>query len=298
VKLVTDIFVGSSGNERMTVGLRARDPASANLIEMGAYNANTCDPTVAGCAPTGTITTATPGFIPSKGYAYRLLLFDSFGAPLLVQPNWQYFNLPQGLDRTTDTDELVTIADVGAGWHTYTAVITPSSVTVSIDLFRDGFINTRDENGVIIKGSGTPGVDATATYALNSSLTAGFDSLRIGGPSGLSSAGPGYMAFDNINLSLVDVGGPGIEGDYNDNGVVDAADYVAWRNAGPNDTLPHDSTPGTVTQADYDVWAANFGKPPGSGSSVGTSAGVPEPTAAVLAIVGFIAAFAARRTSR
>jgi hypothetical protein len=280
----------------MTVGLRARDPAAANLIEMGAYNANTCDPTVAGCNPSAAVTTATPGFIPSKGYAYRLTLFDSFGAPLIAQPNWQYFNLPAGLDRTTDSDEIVTIGDVGAGWHTYTAVVTPTSVTVSIDLFRDGFINTRDENGVIIKGSGTPGVDATATYPLNTNLTAGFDSLRIGGPSGLSSAGAGYMAFDNINLSLVDVVAPGVAGDYNGNGVVDAADYVVWKNGGPLQHEVPGVTPGTVTQEDYDAWVARFGNTSGSGVSAG--GGVPEPTAAVLAIVGCIAAFAARRTSR
>jgi hypothetical protein len=50
-------------------------------------------------------------------------------------------------------------------------------------------------------------------------------------------------------------------GDYNDNGTVDVADYVVWRNAlGSAVVLPNDSTPGTVTQADYDVWRANFGR--------------------------------------
>jgi hypothetical protein len=48
-------------------------------------------------------------------------------------------------------------------------------------------------------------------------------------------------------------------GDYNDNGIVDAADFVVWRNAGPTDTLPNDSTPGTVDQSDYDAWRTGFG---------------------------------------
>ena len=39
---------------------------------------------------------------------------------------------------------------------------------------------------------------------------------------------------------------PAVAGDYNDNGVVDAADYVVWRNAGAAATLPNDPTPGTV----------------------------------------------------
>jgi hypothetical protein len=53
----------------------------------------------------------------------------------------------------------------------------------------------------------------------------------------------------------------GLSGDYNDDGTVDAADYVTWRRAlGQLITLPNDSTPGTVTQEDYGVWRANFGR--------------------------------------
>jgi hypothetical protein len=75
----------------------------------------------------------------------------------------------------------------------------------------------------------------------------------------------------------------GISGDYNNNGVVDAADYVVWRNTnGTSTSLPNDSTPGTVTSADYDVWKANFGKTPGSGSLEG--GGVPEPATWLLGL--------------
>jgi hypothetical protein len=91
-----------------------------------------------------------------------------------------------------------------------------------------------------------------------------------------------------------DVGSPGVvpgtvvttlAGDYNGNGVVDAADYVLWREAMQNGTaLPHDTTPGSVTAADYDVWRANFGNTGGAASVVG-AASVPEPTNVVLALV-------------
>src|SRR5262249_12491269 len=48
-------------------------------------------------------------------------------------------------------------------------------------------------------------------------------------------------------------------GDYNDDGVVNAADYTRWRDAmTTNATLPNDSTPGTVTIDDYNVWKAAF----------------------------------------
>jgi hypothetical protein len=58
-----------------------------------------------------------------------------------------------------------------------------------------------------------------------------------------------------------------LAGDYNDDGVVDAADYVVWR-----DGL------GTIyAQSDYDEWRANFGQTGGRGMSM--SRAVPEPDA-------------------
>ena len=54
---------------------------------------------------------------------------------------------------------------------------------------------------------------------------------------------------------------PFVNGDYNNNGVVDATDYVVWRKRlNQSVTLPNDSTPGTVTSADYTVWRVNFGE--------------------------------------
>lgn len=51
-----------------------------------------------------------------------------------------------------------------------------------------------------------------------------------------------------------------LPGDYNDDGVVDAGDYSVWRDAmGSYAVLPNDTTPSSVSQADYDLWVANFG---------------------------------------
>jgi hypothetical protein len=74
-------------------------------------------------------------------------------------------------------------------------------------------------------------------------------------------------------------------GDYNENGSVDAADYVVWRdNNNSSTTLPNDSTPGTVNQADYDAWRVNFGAiAPGGGAA--TSASVPEPASWLLSML-------------
>ncbi len=75
-----------------------------------------------------------------------------------------------------------------------------------------------------------------------------------------------------------------LAGDYNNNGKVDAADYVLWRNGGPlqNETV----TPGVVTPEDYTVWRSNFGNgSPGAGSS----ASVPEPASWMLLIFAAVA---------
>ena len=80
--------------------------------------------------------------------------------------------------------------------------------------------------------------------------------------------------------SIVDYIGtaPSLTGDYNNNGSVDAADYVVWRNALDTSTaLPNEDpgvSPGQVTQADYDVWRSRFGAPVGAAS---VAAAVPEP---------------------
>jgi hypothetical protein len=103
-----------------------------------------------------------------------------------------------------------------------------------------------------------------------------------------------------LNLLQVQfVTAAGVTGDYNNNGVVDAADYVVWRkNVNTATTLPNDSTPGTVNQADYEAWRANFGRTPGSASSLlgsaASSAQVPEPDTVSLLLLA-MAAIASRR---
>ena len=79
-----------------------------------------------------------------------------------------------------------------------------------------------------------------------------------------------------------------VPGDYNQNGEVDAADYVVWRNGVGT----------TYAQGDYDVWRAHFGQTAGSGaarpSAEPLSAEVPEPAGIPLLILG-IAVFSCRR---
>jgi hypothetical protein len=92
----------------------------------------------------------------------------------------------------------------------------------------------------------------------------------------------------------------GIAGDYNNNGFVDAADYVVWRNnVGTTNVLPNDPTGGTIGATQYSTWRSNFGKTPGSGSAFGQSSTVPEPGTLVLGLLALCGAGAVfrRRTS-
>jgi hypothetical protein len=98
--------------------------------------------------------------------------------------------------------------------------------------------------------------------------------------------------FDTVTGIVEYVSTPGgVLGDYNNNGTVDAADYVMWRNSmGQPITLPNDPTPGTVDNTDYTLWRSNFGKNAGSGSA--SASAVPEPSVAALCLGTLLLLFA------
>jgi hypothetical protein len=104
-------------------------------------------------------------------------------------------------------------------------------------------------------------------------------------------------------LGVISVVGPlAVDGDYNGNGIVDAADYIVWRNTlgSTTDLRANGDNTGAsanrIDQADYLIWKANFGVHFGSGAS--TSGAIPEPTTLMLFAMGFtIAGATADRTT-
>jgi hypothetical protein len=100
---------------------------------------------------------------------------------------------------------------------------------------------------------------------------------------------------------ILTVGPPILAGDYNNDGIVDSADYVVWKkNIGqPSQTLPNDTTGVIVGQAQYNLWRSNFGSTtavPGSGA-VEIARAIPEPSSVALLALGMtaLAAFATCR---
>jgi autotransporter-associated beta strand protein len=143
----------------------------------------------------------------------------------------------------------------------------PGSPGINSDL-----INVTSPNGLTLNGGSVALTNAgglvAGTYRLidYAGMLGGLVA-KLGTPTG--PAGFSYALVNNVSNSSVDltVTATALAGDYNNNGVVDAADYVVWRKGLGT----------TYTQNDYDVWRAHFGQTAGSGSGAVANAAVPEP---------------------
>jgi hypothetical protein len=82
---------------------------------------------------------------------------------------------------------------------------------------------------------------------------------------------------------------PRLDGDFNRDGIVGAADYIVWRKTlGSEIDLAADgSRNGIVDMADFNLWKANFGATAPSGA--GTAAPIPEPLALSLSAIAIVA---------
>ncbi len=88
------------------------------------------------------------------------------------------------------------------------------------------------------------------------------------------------IAIDNVRFTA-SAAAPSVDGDFNGDGSIDAADYVVWRK----------SYPGTYTETDYDAWFANFGTSVGGGSG----GAVPEPSTLLCGAFAIALGLASRR---
>ena len=123
--------------------------------------------------------------------------------------------------------------------------------------------------------------------------------------SGINDSDPFYLVF-NFGLSSQDfddaiiefdqlLDAPDVlEGDFNDDGQVDAADYTVWRdNLGGDESTINNAGNGMngVDAADYDLWESSYGN---SLASAASATAVPEPSTLLILSIGLLA-FSNRR---
>jgi hypothetical protein len=213
------------------------------------------------------------------------------------------------VDYDADGDEDILIANYGAAPILYRNDGGNSANWLNVRT--EGTISNRDGIGAFIKV--IPDIDHPETfqvreiasgdsYLAQSELTAHFGLGDFAGPIDLIEvhwpASGITQPFTNIPINSTLLAKERLPGDFNDDLVVDAADYVVWRSSldmeGTN--LPADGSgptslpDGVVDQWDFSFWATNFGAARTSSrpaSSLSTlSAAVPEPPcAAFLAIL-------------
>jgi hypothetical protein len=110
--------------------------------------------------------------------------------------------------------------------------------------------------------------------------------------SGSAGSFAAFLQFDQVEVTS------GVEGDYNNNGVVDAADYTVWRNGGV--LINEGVSPTVVDIADYLFWKERYGAttPVGSGAAAAGTAAVPEPGTFCLLLALTALTLGARRAAR
>jgi hypothetical protein len=89
-----------------------------------------------------------------------------------------------------------------------------------------------------------------------------------------------------------------LSGDFNSDGVVDAADYTVWRDSLGQSVSAFSGADGNgngmIDAEDYNVWSSNFGHIAGS-SAGGAAASVPEPATESIVLIGIMMLCVCRR---
>jgi hypothetical protein len=87
-----------------------------------------------------------------------------------------------------------------------------------------------------------------------------------------------HSDFDNFNATINFT--PSLLGDYNQDGVVDAADYTVWRDTlgSKTDLRADGDRDGTIGTGDYNVWKTNFGQHVAQGAGADSLRAIPEPS--------------------
>jgi hypothetical protein len=131
-------------------------------------------------------------------------------------------------------------------------------------------------------GYGALAFEGSVLYGLNLGTPPHFVTIDTATGT-VTDVAPTLTALDAIAFRPVIT--PSVPGDYNKNGVVDAADYPLWRKGdlAADGTGPGGVPDGVVNGLDYNFWRARFGNTSGSGL---TASAVPEPCVVSVLMIG------------
>jgi len=185
-----------------------------------------------------------------------------------------YGNFPSGL--IVDTGELSPGEALAPGTITAAEALLASGSTLSIDVGPTAdkfavsgalFIGEPSQNGGPVTPGGRLRIELEDGYQPAAGDT--FDILDFEDVDGgfetftLPSL-PASLVWNLDSLYTDGVLSVGLSGDYDRNGIVDAADYVVWRKS-------------DGSSAGYGTWRENFGRTVGTGGDADDATGVPEP---------------------
>jgi T5SS/PEP-CTERM-associated repeat protein/autotransporter-associated beta strand protein len=179
------------------------------------------------------------------------------------------------------------LVKTGAGTLTLTAAndfdgntrISNGTLNIS-EAFLDDFADVYLAQGAVF-GLYFPGTDMIDSLFIDGMP-------RVPGTYGAIGSGADFEMDLFAGSGLLEVLSPGVPGDFNDDGRVDAADHVVWRKI-------DGSADG------FEIWRTNFGAVPGAGarsafsSNAPSRSTAPEPESVLLVFIGGAAASASRR---
>ncbi len=270
---LTGVLFGSTGNSvpATAATLVTIDPATAKVTVVGPFNVGN----------TGNPATMADLEFDSAGNLYGV---GSVGGPNLYKINLTTGQATgigsTGLTSTSGGGLAISSAGVFYGTPTSSRYGTYDSTTGAYTNIANpdkpagtGAYTALAYNGSTLYGLNTGPGSPPPTHIVTINPTTG----------AVTDLGASLNSLDAIVFSLPPAS---LVGDYNNNGKVDAGDYVIFRNnSGTTNVLPNDPLGGTIGIAQYNQWKSHFG----DSHAASGSARVPEPTSLALVVLGAVA---------
>jgi hypothetical protein len=201
------------------------------------------------------------------------------------------FTFPSNLSNANTSSLLIATTGFGslAGGVTPDFTFSQSTTPISGSFFNPNATNL----SFTFSGSGDS-MSFTGASLPKDGIQSLTDAGAVGFPPGVPNISSGVNSPTNLsgNTGSVNLSAPPPTGDYNGDHLVNAADYVIWRDTlGQSVTAGHGADGngnGTIDTADYDFWRSKLGNAAGRGSGLGSALATPEPAAVCLVVTGVI----------